>query len=158
MRLSTRDVLDRLRPVGSPGAAAPAGVPVDRRAGLEAELAPVFAALTGVEDECRRIRSAAAAEAARRRQSGIDRARDVLSQARLDVRAERAGAAAELRRRAETVAAELQAQADHEAEEIRQRADRQLPNTVAMVLSRVRDDIRALAGDIAQASRSGAQP
>lgn len=155
MRLSARDVLDRLRPVGSPGAAAPAGVPVDRRAGLEAELAPVFAALADIEDECRRIRSAAATEAARRRQSGIERARDVLSQARIDARAERAGAAAELRRRAETAAAELQARADHEAEEVRQRADRQLPDTVAAVLSRVRDDIRTLSGDIA---RSGAQP
>jgi len=155
VRLRARDLLDRLRPVGSPGAAAPAGVPVDRRAGLAAELAPVFAALADVENECHRIRAAAVAQAARRRQAGIERASDLLSRARTDAEAERAAAAAELRRRAETAAAEMQARADRGAEEIRGRAHRQLPSVVAAVLDRVRVDIDAVIADAPRVAGSG---
>ena len=145
MRLSARDVLDRLRPAGSPGAAAPAGVPVDRRAGAAAELAPVFAALADVEDDCRRVRAAATAEAARRRQAGIQRAADLLARARLGAEGERAAAAAELRRRADTAAAELQSRADREAAELRERALRQRSQMVGAVLDRVRADLGAVA-------------
>jgi hypothetical protein len=47
-----REFLDRFRPAGAPGAATATGVPVERRLGLETELAPVFAALAGVQEEC----------------------------------------------------------------------------------------------------------
>ena len=39
---SARDMLQRFRPIGTPGAAAPAGVPADRAAELGRELQPVF--------------------------------------------------------------------------------------------------------------------
>ena len=45
---SARDLLERFRPAGTPGAAAPAGVPYDRGAALEDELRPVLA--TAVPD------------------------------------------------------------------------------------------------------------
>ena len=61
-----RRFLHLLRPAGAPGAAAGAAVPINRRAALEAELTPVFAALAGVEADCLRIRSEAEAQAARR--------------------------------------------------------------------------------------------
>ena len=63
--MDVRRFLRRLRPAGTPGAAAGAGVPLDRRAALESELAPVLAALRDTEDDCTRIRQEAAARAQR---------------------------------------------------------------------------------------------
>jgi V/A-type H+/Na+-transporting ATPase subunit D len=49
---SARDLLERFRPAGTPGAAAPAGVPYDRGAALEDELRPVLALLSPTEERC----------------------------------------------------------------------------------------------------------
>ena len=46
-----RDYVRRFRPAGAPGAAAPAGVPADRGAELDAELAGVFEELRGASEE-----------------------------------------------------------------------------------------------------------
>jgi DNA anti-recombination protein RmuC len=48
-----RDLLYRFRPLGSPGSATRAGVPVDRERGLAQELEPVFAALASTLADCR---------------------------------------------------------------------------------------------------------
>jgi len=58
-----RDFLTRFRPAGSPGAAARAGVPVDRSGELEAEVAPVLARLDDTEAECDRLIAQARREA-----------------------------------------------------------------------------------------------
>ncbi|HET6793358.1 MAG TPA: hypothetical protein VFH45_02880 [Acidimicrobiales bacterium] len=63
--MDIRRFLHQLRPAGTPGAAAGAAVPVDRRSALEAELGPVFTALAGTEGECQRIRTDAAAHCVR---------------------------------------------------------------------------------------------
>lgn len=47
-----RDFLSRFRPAGAPGAAARAGMPVDRERELAAEVGPVLALLDGTEREC----------------------------------------------------------------------------------------------------------
>ena len=52
---SLRDFLSRFRPAGAPGAAARAGVPVDRKRELEAEVGPVLGLLDGTRAECESI-------------------------------------------------------------------------------------------------------
>jgi vacuolar-type H+-ATPase subunit H len=58
-----RDFLTRFRPAGSPGAAARAGVPVDRSGELESEVAPVLALLAGTEAQRERLVTEARREA-----------------------------------------------------------------------------------------------
>ncbi|HEY3259730.1 MAG TPA: hypothetical protein VGJ95_05585 [Pseudonocardiaceae bacterium] len=84
-----RDFLERLRPVGAPGAAGPAGVPADRSAEIAAELEPVFAALADVEVELRRERDTGEAEAARRRRRAAERSVEILAEARRAAESER---------------------------------------------------------------------
>jgi hypothetical protein len=61
-----REFLYRLRPAGAPGPAGPVGVPADRRADAEQELAEIFTALAATEAECAKIRSRADLEAQHR--------------------------------------------------------------------------------------------
>ena len=107
--LSARELLERFRPVGAPGAAAPAGVPADRVAELSRELQPVFDELVEVQRQCAELRTAAVAEATARRGAGAARARAIVAAARLEAEAQRADAAARER---------------HEAERSRQRRSR----------------------------------
>lgn len=136
-----RDVLERLRPVGAPGAAGPAGVPVDRRAEITAELEPVFATLADVEAEVARLREASVAQARQRSDLASGRAEQVLARARREAQAERAEVAARLRHQADVAAAEARAAAEAEAELIRRRARRRLPSLVARVVEQVRADL-----------------
>ncbi|KAE8765526.1 hypothetical protein, partial [Georgenia thermotolerans] len=62
-----RDILQRFRPAGTPGAAAPAGVPADRVTEMAAELEPVLARLAEAQAEADQVRAAARQEAERRR-------------------------------------------------------------------------------------------
>ena len=63
----SRDILQRFRSAGTPGAATATGVPADRVAELSAELEPVLAQLVSVQQEVSRIRADAHNEAERRR-------------------------------------------------------------------------------------------
>src|SRR5689334_2559427 len=95
-----RDLLDRFRPAGAPGAASAAGVPVDRREGVVAELEPVFAALAGVDAACAELRRTARAQAQRCLEDARDRAGAIVSRATGSIAAERAAAAVTVRARA----------------------------------------------------------
>lgn len=66
-----RDFLDRFRPAGTPGAAGAVGVPADRQAGAEAELAPAFAVLAEIERHCTEVRERAQRQAARQTERRI---------------------------------------------------------------------------------------
>jgi hypothetical protein len=57
------DLLNRFRPAGTPGAAARAGVPVDRAAEAAAELEPVLALLAEAESACAAVRERARQDA-----------------------------------------------------------------------------------------------
>jgi vacuolar-type H+-ATPase subunit H len=114
------DLLRRFRPAGTPGAAAAAGVPVDRAAEAAGELEPILALLAGAE-------SAAA---------------DLRERARLDAleldgqaRARAAGLAAEARARAQAERADAVAlacgQADAESAHLTERARRQASAAVS---------------------------
>jgi len=144
---SARDLLERFRPAGTPGAATAAGVPADRREAVAAELQPVFAALAETERECDEIGHAATAAAEERAAGTTRRVHAILDRARAEAPAERAAAAA-LRR-------------DHEATDLdrivaagraavateTRRAGERLPQLVTAVVAAVRTDLGRLDGD-----------
>ncbi len=136
---AARDLLERFRPVGTPGpAAAPAGVPVDRRAELEAELGPVLSELSATERECQRIRSSAHAHAERTRLEAAARATGVIAGARSRAEAERAAVAARELGRVQRLADAEVAEAAHEAAELLRRAGARTPPLVLETVDRVR--------------------
>jgi hypothetical protein len=145
--LSARDLLERFRPVGAPGAAAPSGVPADRVAELSRELQPVFDELVEVQQRCADIRAFAAAEARTRTDRGTEEARAIVAAARVDAQAQRADAAARVRRESERESAATVAAAGQEAEEIRRRVAERLDDHVARVVSVV---LAAVAGEPAE--------
>jgi hypothetical protein len=136
--LRARDLLERFRPVGAPGAAAPAGVPVDRVAELSRELQPVFDELLEVQERCAELRAAAEVEARRRRDRGAEEARTIVAAARLDAEAQRADAAGRVREEAERESAATVAAAEREAAEIRRRVAERLDDHVARVVAALR--------------------
>lgn len=139
-----RDLLDRFRPAGAPGAATAAGVPADRRESVAAELEPIFAALAPVQAECERLRRASAEHALAREATATRMARALLARARSESAAERAAAAATLRERAKITAGRTLAHAEDEAAEIRRNAEARRPDLVGRILERVRADLRGL--------------
>jgi hypothetical protein len=140
-----RDILDRFRPAGTPGAATAAGVPADRRESAAAELEPVFAALAETVARCAAVRREAAAKAEHDRHEAAERAHAILARAHAGAEAERASAAAALRQDAELSASEGLRRAMARAEEIRRAGGARLPDLVERALDRVRADIRAFA-------------
>ena len=136
---TARDLLARFRPVGAPGAAAPAGVPADRGAERERELRPVFEELAATEMTAAGIRTDATAEAAALAAAAADAARAIVDAARRDAEAHRAEAAAAVLRQAELDAAATRAAAGREADEIGARAQQRLGDLVARVVDRVLD-------------------
>lgn len=142
--LSARDLLERFRPVGAPGAAAPAGVPADRVAEVSRELQPVFDELVDVQQRCADIRAAAVAAARARRDRGAGEARAIVAAARIDAQAQRADAAARERRETEQESAATIAAAEREAAEIHRRAEERMDGHVAHVVSAV---LHVIAGE-----------
>ncbi len=120
--------LRRLRPAGTPGAAAPAGVPLDRTARLAAELGPVLALLDEVEQEASRIRVDGRAAARARRVAGEAAARSVVAKATAAEAAVRANAAAAELASADNEVEEELAAARQAAAEIRGRAEERMPD------------------------------
>ena len=76
-----RDLLERFRPAGTPGAAARRGVPADKLSELYDELAPVLALLVPDMEQAKRVRNDARAEAAERRRRAQERARSIVAAA-----------------------------------------------------------------------------
>jgi vacuolar-type H+-ATPase subunit H len=133
-----RDFLERFRPAGTPGAAAAAGVPADRVAELETELAPVFDALACTEAEADRIRCAASAEAARRRERARQRARAIIAGAGEQAKVDRAAALADARRTADTRSADILAAARRSADLLARDYDSRRADDVAQIVALVR--------------------
>lgn len=148
-----RDLLDRFRPTGSPGAAGPAGVPVDRSALLREELLPVLALLADTEQECARTVTDAEQTAERLRADADGAAAATLAQARADADAARAAAAAQQRRTSDELAIADLKQAESEARRIRTVSpDREAP-LVAAALHRA-ETLLGLAGSQPDATPS----
>lgn len=136
-----RDLLQRFRLAGTPGAPAAAGVPADRVAEVSAELEPVLARLADAERESERLRAGARDEAARRVRDAADRAQADLAAARLDADAEQADAAARVRSRADAELAAVLEEARTEADRTTRRAAERMPEYVDRVIAALRSDV-----------------
>ena len=138
-----RDILERFRAVGTPGPAAAVGVPADRKAALEAELAPVLAQLEETEDQCEQVRASAHARAEYVRTDAALRAAAIVADARARAEAERADAATRERERNDVQAAGDMARAEKEAELVAVRAAERMPALVAHLLELARAELDA---------------
>ncbi|USX53935.1 hypothetical protein [Lentzea sp. HUAS12] len=127
---SLRDLLQRYRPVGTPGAAARPGVPADRAAELATELEPVLALLASTEDEMRRLREEARAEAHRIREQAARQADELVTTAHDRASEVRAQAAANARAAAAPDGTLLVEAARENARRIRERATVMMPEYV----------------------------
>jgi vacuolar-type H+-ATPase subunit H len=136
-----RNLLERFRPVGTPGAAAPAGVPADRTAEAATEVAPVLAALRPTLEECATIRTAAEEMARQRVADAEEQAQRLLAQFQLEVPEERAVSAAAVRQSGLAAVEQLLADATEDARRLRERAASRLPAVVDHVVALVRADL-----------------
>jgi hypothetical protein len=133
----SRDILQRFRPAGTPGAASTTGVPADRVAEVSAELEPVIAMLAEAQEQASRIRSHAGREAQQRRQRALERAGDLVVSAHREAAAERADAALRLSRQAEEESAVVLAAAEHDAALVRRGAAERMPSYVDRVMTAI---------------------
>lgn len=138
---TARDILRRFRPVGTPGPAAPPGVPADRAAELARELQPVFDELAAAQEEAGRIRLEATAEARARRERAAAVAADGVASARRDAAGLRAAATTDALRRAGEEGTAGHAAGQGEAEAVERRAAQRLPAMVERVVAAVRDEV-----------------
>ena len=137
----SRDFLARFRPVGTPGSATAAGVPVDRGRELAAELGPLLAELEETQTKAVAIRADAVAEADRRRREAEVRAAELLASGGRAAKAERAALLGRARADAEAAAADVVGAAGAEAAAIAGRAAARLPALVDQVQAAVRADL-----------------
>ena len=131
------DILRRFRFHGVPGAPAPAGVPVDRTAEIEAELAPVFSLLEAAQHRATELVEGATADAARRRAEAAEQARFILAQARTEAEAARIESATVRLTQAQREARAFADQARLEAERIARVSSERTPELVEEVVRRV---------------------
>jgi hypothetical protein len=136
---TARDLLQRFRPLGAPGAAAPPGVPADRQAERGRELQPLFDALADAQEEAGRIRAAATAQGHVRRDQAEQQAAAPLRTARGDAATARAEAAAAVAARGEEESRRLLSDADAEAAAVLRRAEGRYAGPVEMVVRAVRE-------------------
>jgi hypothetical protein len=139
-----RDFLARFRPVGTPGAAAAAGVPADRMVEAAAELEPLFAMLADTEAKAESIHTSADQRIAENHELAAERAIEVLAQARLRADAERADASAKARAVADQQAAQELAVAEDEAARIQESANELMDAQVAEIVAAVRERLAGL--------------
>lgn len=134
-----RDLLTRLRPAGSPGAASRVGVAVDRVRERSAELEPVVALLAATHAECGRM----IAEARREAQQITDEAREQAAlagaQARRDAETARAAAAGEVLAAARYQAAEAARAAAQRTAQPHPGAERAIAELVRTAVDMARD-------------------
>jgi hypothetical protein len=141
-----RGFLERLRPVGTPGAAARRGVPADRVAEFGAELEPLFELLAEVDAEAARIRLAAEEDARRIVAASRARAEGIVADAMVRAEAARAAAAASGRDEAATEEAFLVRRAGEQATRLRSRAADAMTEHVGRAVAIARAELREMAG------------
>jgi len=145
--MGVREMLERFRPSGAPGAPAMSGVPADRVAERSVELEPVFALLAGVQAEVDQIGSDAQREAMSRRALAGERAREIVAAARRAADSERAQAAAAAQAGAAEQASTILVDAQRAAETLAAEAGAHRPALVDDVVRLARDELLALAGE-----------
>jgi hypothetical protein len=134
---AARGFLDRFRASGTPGAAAGAGVPADRVAERDAELAGVFERIAPVEKQAERVRADAHARADDRRAAAAAQQQRILAAARGGAEADRRDAAAHVAAVADAETHEALADADRAAAAIAEHAERVVPQLADQVVADV---------------------
>jgi hypothetical protein len=142
---AVRDLLDRFRPGGTPGAAAGAAVPAEPGTRREAELGPVLGRLAATEARCHAILAEASARAADIRATARRQARDLDAETARRVVAARAEAAAQVQAEHDERAAADLAAARAAAEDVRRRSAAGMDRLLGRVVARARDDALAAA-------------
>ncbi|MGH3117420.1 MAG: hypothetical protein ACRDPQ_10680 [Nocardioidaceae bacterium] len=146
--LRIRRYLEWLRPSGVPGAAAPAGVPVDRIAAATAELEPIFALLADCEDEAAGIRHGAGTAAERLQKEAEEAAAGLVEDADARVDRLRMETVARVHAAGQAERADMRAAAEREVARVRRQTAEQLPDLVQRVVDRVRLDLGLPPGDL----------
>lgn len=118
----SRGFLDRFRASGTPGAASGAGVPADRVAERDVELAALLEQLSATEHAAEQIRADARERAQSRREAATAQSRRLLATARRDAESERRDAAARVAALSEHETEQTLAAATVEAHRIRTHA------------------------------------
>jgi hypothetical protein len=135
------NILERFRPVGAPGAAGPAGVPSDDVRGPAWELAPLFDALRPDVEAAQTAIDIAVAAAQKSRRDAETRAAEIRTEASLEAKAARAGAASRVARAAEHADAEYAARAETTGAALAEAAAEQLESVAAHVLTALMTDL-----------------
>lgn len=139
--MARNSLLDRFRPVGSPGPAGPAGVPATDDQGPEAELVPVFEELDPTIRQAQDLTDAASARAADTVARARTQAAALVEQARMDSGAVRASAAEKVSGEAEAADQEMLRQAAEEAAELKRRGESRVPELAAAIVADLVQDL-----------------
>jgi cell division septum initiation protein DivIVA len=139
-----RNVLDRFRPAGTPGAAGRPGIPVDRSADATAELTAVLALLDDAQEEAARTRQVATDRAQEIRRAAHRQAAELVAKARDDAERVRAQSEADSLRDAAADEDDMRRRTEAEIAELRQRADERLAHDVDSVAAQARGWLDAL--------------
>lgn len=133
-----RDFLSRFRPAGAPGAAARAGVPVDRASELAAEVTPVLALLDGTHAECEQLREQARHDADGILAAARAEAAAIAADGERRARAARTEAARQVTDAAASDATAMLTDAQRQADQVRTRARHRMPALVAQATGGLR--------------------
>jgi vacuolar-type H+-ATPase subunit H len=133
-----RDFLTRFRPAGAPGAAARAGVPADRSAELESEVAPVLALLDDTQAERERLITQARSEAEQIVAAARSAAGAITADAAQRAETVREQAAQQVLTAAREQAARAADDAGHQAAQVRELARERMPALVSRVVGTIR--------------------
>ncbi|MDK1361050.1 hypothetical protein QNO00_12320 [Arthrobacter sp. zg-Y1219] len=139
--MARNSLLDRFRPVGSPGPAGPAGVPATDDEGPEAELVPVFEALDPTIREAQELTNDASVRAADTVARARAQAAALVEQARIDSGAVRAAAAEKVSSEAEAADTEMLRQATEEAAELKERGEARMPELASVIVADLVQDL-----------------
>ena len=139
--MARNSLLDRFRPVGSPGPAGPAGVPAGDDQGPDAELVPVFEALDPTIRDSRELMKDSSKRAAETVAQARTRAAALVEQARMESGAVRARAAAEVSSTTQAADDRMLQEAAAEAAELKQRGESRVPELAAAIVADLVQDL-----------------
>jgi len=133
------NILDRFRPAGTPGAAGRPGIPADRSAAATAELTAMLALLDDAQEEAARTRQSAVDRAQEIRLDAQRQAAELVAKARDDAKTVRAQSEADELREAGADEDDMRRQMEAEIAQLRQRADERLVHDVEIVTAQARE-------------------
>jgi len=149
-----RNVLDRFRPAGTPGAAGRPGIPADRSSEAAAELTEVLALLDDAQEEAARTRQAATDRAQQIRRAAQRQAAELVAKGRHDADRVRAQSEADVLRDADADEDNMRCQTEVEIAQLRRQADERLAQDADTVAAAARGWLDALVRSTAVDSKA----